>query len=92
MLDLPSQTKLKSRQYGQGTADELASRDFKAELEEKEVRTDYAECSLHHVLHVRERHDHDSLSMGCGFIVSLSRPLSSFSSSPRPPSSSIYIT
>ena len=40
MLDLPAQTKLKSRQYGQGTADELSSRDFKAELEEKEVWTD----------------------------------------------------
>ena len=34
--DLPSHTKLKYRQGGQGTSDELASRDFREELEERE--------------------------------------------------------
>lgn len=34
--DLPSHTKLKYRQLGQGTNDELASRDFREELEERE--------------------------------------------------------
>ena len=34
--DLPSHTKLKHRQAGQGTADETRERDFRKELEEKE--------------------------------------------------------
>ncbi|XP_050461488.1 protein CWC15 homolog B [Cataglyphis hispanica] len=34
--DLPSHTKLKYREYGQGTVDELRNRDFRKELEEKE--------------------------------------------------------
>ena len=34
--DLPSHTKLKHRQSGQGTADENRERDFRKELEEKE--------------------------------------------------------
>ncbi|XP_015517204.1 protein CWC15 homolog [Neodiprion pinetum] len=34
--DLPSHTKLKYREYGQGTTDELRSRDFRKELDERE--------------------------------------------------------
>ncbi|XP_070149024.1 protein CWC15 homolog B [Polyergus mexicanus] len=34
--DLPSHTKLKYREYGQGTVEELRNRDFRKELEEKE--------------------------------------------------------
>ena len=34
--DLPSHTSLKSRERGQGTADELKERDFKRELEVRE--------------------------------------------------------
>lgn len=34
--DAPSQTRLKERKPGQGTTEELAVRDFKAELEAKE--------------------------------------------------------
>ena len=34
--DLPSHTKLKHRQSGQGTAEETKERDFRKELEEKE--------------------------------------------------------
>ncbi|KAL3848071.1 hypothetical protein ACJMK2_018953 [Sinanodonta woodiana] len=34
--DLPAHTRLKYRQEGQGTADELRSRDFRRELEERE--------------------------------------------------------
>jgi len=34
--DLPSHTKLKYRQTGQGTSQELKSKDFKKELEERE--------------------------------------------------------
>ncbi|KAK2143737.1 hypothetical protein LSH36_816g00039 [Paralvinella palmiformis] len=34
--DLPSHTRLKYRQDGQGTSDELRSRDFRKELEERE--------------------------------------------------------
>ena len=34
--DLPSHTKLKHRQSGQGTAEETRERDFRKELEEKE--------------------------------------------------------
>ena len=35
--DLPGYTKLKERQPGQGTAADIAAKDLKAELEEKEV-------------------------------------------------------
>ncbi|GAB1868404.1 Protein CWC15-like protein A [Camponotus japonicus] len=34
--DLPSHTKLKYREYGQGTAEELRNRDFRKELEDRE--------------------------------------------------------
>ncbi|XP_071453792.1 spliceosome-associated protein CWC15 homolog isoform X2 [Hetaerina americana] len=34
--DLPSHTKLKFREYGQGTTEELRSRDFRKELEDRE--------------------------------------------------------
>lgn len=34
--DLPSHTKLKYREYGQGTVEELRNRDFRKELEERE--------------------------------------------------------
>lgn len=34
--DLPSHTKLKYREHGQGTTDELRSRDFRKDLEERE--------------------------------------------------------
>lgn len=34
--DLPSHTKLKYREHGQGTAEELRSRDFRKDLEERE--------------------------------------------------------
>ncbi|XP_037043361.1 protein CWC15 homolog [Bradysia coprophila] len=36
--DLPGHTKLKYREQGQGTADELRSRDFRKELEEREAK------------------------------------------------------
>eukprot|EP00096_Caligus_rogercresseyi_P008403 TRINITY_DN2712_c0_g1_i1.p1 TRINITY_DN2712_c0_g1~~TRINITY_DN2712_c0_g1_i1.p1 ORF type:complete len:247 (+),score=84.19 TRINITY_DN2712_c0_g1_i1:66-743(+) len=36
--DLPSHTSLKSRERGQGTAEELTGKDFKRELEEREGR------------------------------------------------------
>jgi len=37
--DLPGHTKLKYRQEGQGTSEELRSRDFRKELDEREVRS-----------------------------------------------------
>ncbi|XP_046402203.1 protein CWC15 homolog [Ischnura elegans] len=37
--DLPSHTKLKFREYGQGTTEELRSRDFRKELEDREKGT-----------------------------------------------------
>lgn len=38
--DLPSHTKLKFREHGQGTSEELRSRDFRRELEEREHEKD----------------------------------------------------
>lgn len=38
--DLPSHTKLKFREHGQGTVEELRSRDFRRELEEREAEKD----------------------------------------------------
>ncbi|XP_072763829.1 spliceosome-associated protein CWC15 homolog [Anoplolepis gracilipes] len=38
--DLPSHTKLKYREYGQGTVEELRNRDFRKELEEREREKD----------------------------------------------------
>ncbi|KAL3282267.1 hypothetical protein HHI36_005458 [Cryptolaemus montrouzieri] len=37
--DLPGHTKLKYREHGQGTVDETRSRDFRKELEEREIKT-----------------------------------------------------
>lgn len=45
--DLPGHTKLKYREHGQGTAEELHSRDFRRELEDKEKDTK-----------TRKTHDH----------------------------------
>lgn len=37
--DLPGHTKLKYREHGQGTIDEMRSRDFRKELEDRELKT-----------------------------------------------------
>ncbi|XP_057326718.1 protein CWC15 homolog [Microplitis mediator] len=43
--DLPSHTKLKYREHGQGTVDELRNRDFRRELEEREREKDKSSAS-----------------------------------------------
>nr|CAD7261703.1 unnamed protein product [Timema shepardi] len=56
--DLPSHNKLKYREHGQNTSDELRSRDFRRELEDREREKDKSSGRDRRVLDSRESSSH----------------------------------